>query len=100
MTAEIIHRLQESETNAEMLFNYWERVMPKAARPGIEQFRLWSTLHRTNVAVMFDAVDITARKFAATGGKMDLDYLTRYASKAANTLQMQRRRPAETKAAA
>jgi len=99
MTSEIIHRLQESETNAETLANYWERVMPKAAKPDTAQFLLWARLHRTNVAVMFDAIDQTARKFAATGGKMDLDYVTRYASKAANTLQMQRRRPAETKAA-
>jgi len=93
-SSKILSRLQESTANAEVLRTYWQTVMPDAQTPDLTQFLTWARLHHTNLSAFVDAMDTTARKFAATGGHMDLDYLTRYASKTANTFASESRRAA------
>lgn len=93
-TNKILNRLQESAANAEVLRTYWKAVMPDAETPDLTQFLTWARIHHENLSAFVDAMDVTARKFAATSGQMDLDFLTRFASKVANTCREESRRAA------
>jgi len=96
----ILSRLQTDAANAVQIAQYWKHTFPAGSPvPADSQFALWARLHRENIGAMLDGIDQTAAKFVTTRGRMDEDYLVKFCSKCANTLQMQRRRTVETKAA-
>ena len=51
----------------------------KGPLPTREQFSLWMALHSDDV--VFHGIATTAKKFIQENGRMDLSYLTKYASR-------------------
>ena len=83
MTA--LERLVVRNNNAEALRLEWLTLMPSAEMPRPRQFILWVEIH--SVEAMLRAIRQTARKFDVLNGEMSLDFLVRYASKAANSIE-------------
>jgi hypothetical protein len=90
--AEVLERIERRSRDAETLRNFWERTMPTADLPMLDQFYVWVRQHTLDT--MLFAIDKTARKRATLHGKMDIDYTVKYCSKCANNFQQSKERAA------